>query len=295
MNFEAHRLKGIYGSEAYLITSGKDAVLVDAGYAVGVESVIKQIDKFLDGRELKYIILTHSHYDHIMGTPAISECFPNAKIYAHPLVAKIIAKPNARKTMEELNQGAAERKNTVAEPGWADKLRVDVDVSGGDIINAGEMKIRIMETPGHTNDSISLYFENEDLAIVSESLGVAPGFPDVVPAFIVSYDDAIKSIGMIRDLDPKYIIMPHGDMISGQNIKIYLDNAKKAADNVRRIVMESYEKGLSLGETIEILSGEYYKGNFKKVQPSDALYANWAPMVTKLIEKEYPESDPKSI
>ena len=289
MDFKIHKIDGEYGCEAYLVISGNDAVMVDTGYSIGIDGIIKNIDELLQGRKLRHIILSHSHYDHVMGAPAISEHFPEAKIYAHPRVAKIFSKPNARKTMEDLNRSAgkgkaADNKDIIADKKWSEKLRVDIDISDGDMIKAGDMVIKVIETPGHTSDSISLYFVNEDLVFASESLGVAVGLPDVVPGFIVSYRDSVESIKKIMAIHPKHMITPHSIMISGGDIDTYLENSLNEADRIHDVVMDANKKGYSVDETIEILKDIYYKGPFKEAQPYDALYANWLPMVTKLIQ-----------
>lgn len=286
MNYEVHRINKVFGGEAYLIIGGQDAVLIDTGYAVGVDGTIANIERHLDGRELKHIILSHSHYDHVMGAPAISEHFEGSKIYAHPRIRKVFERPNARKAMDKLNQSAAYERGLTTEDGWAEKLHVDYDVSDGDLIRVGDMPIRVIETPGHTHDSISLYFEDEELLFASESLGVPLDFPGVVPGFIVSYTDSIKSIEKARALNPKHVLLPHSKVRSGEDVKIYFDNGKKEAQRIHDIVTTAHDEGSSIDEIVEQLKDIYYKGNFKEFQTNEAFYANWVPLVTRLTYSE---------
>lgn len=285
MNFEVHMVNGIEGCESCLILSGSDAVLIDTGYSIGADKTAENIAKHLDGRELLHIILTHSHYDHVMGTPNICDLFPNAKIYAHQNVKKTFSKPKVRKALEELNCAAAKERCVIPEKPRTDELHVDFEIKDGDIINIGEMKIRVIETPGHTKDSISLYFENENLVFASESHGVALDFPAVVPGFVSSYDDTVASINKIKKIDPDYIIMPHSKMISGYETDIYLDNALLEAGKIKNIVLTSYDEGCDVEEITEKLKPIYHTGGFGKYQPYDALHANWIPMIKKLIEQ----------
>lgn len=284
MSLTVNRINEVFGGEAYLITSDKGAVLIDSGYAVKVDDTIKNIEKYLGNRKLSAIILTHSHYDHVMGTPAIKEHFPQAKIYAHPRVRRIFSKENARKTMEDMNSAAADERGLTAEYGWADKLHVDVDVEDEDIIKAGDMTIKVIETPGHTKCSISLLFEDDNLLVASESLGVPLDFPGVVPGFIVSYDDAINSIKRVQGLNPDSILLPHSRVVSGEDVHTYLDNALTEAQRIFEIVSHDYKKGHSTEQIVERLKDIYYKGNFKKFQPDKAFYANWIPLVNKIIQ-----------
>lgn len=286
MTYKIHKINEIYGGEAYLLLRDKDAVLIDSGYAIGVEGTIRNIEEHLNGRQLEAIILTHSHYDHVMGSPAISEHFPSAKIYAHPITRKIFSKPNALKTMEEMNHAAAINHNLKASDGWAQKLRVDVDVTDGDIITAGDMKIVVIETPGHTWCSISLYIESENLLIANESLGVPLDFPEVVPAFIVNHKDTVESIKRVQNLKPKSVLLPHSKLISGKDVDVYFENSLKETKRVEDLVTQSHKKSCTTSEIVQQLKDIYFKGKFKEYQPEEAFDANWHPLVTKLIQSK---------
>ena len=74
----------------------------------------------------KYIINTHSHFDHVLGNEQVAE-ITGAKIVQH--------------------------KNS--------KLTKQISVSDGDIIRIGNIPIRILHTPGHSTDSICLVVDNE--------------------------------------------------------------------------------------------------------------------------------------
>ena len=286
MTYKINVVNAVRGGETYLITSGDDAVLIDTGYAAQTDGTIDNINKHLGSRNLSAILLTHSHYDHVMGYGAISEFFADAKTYAHPRVSQIFAKPTARKFMEEMNKAAAAEQGVSPEIGWAEKLRVDVEVQDNQAIDIGDMRIRVIYTPGHTACSISLYFENDDLLVASETLGVAPDFPRVVPGFIVSYEDAIRSIRKIGELHPGNVLLPHGYVISGDDIDLYIKNAQYETDRVHEIAVQGIKDNKTCDQIVDIMKGIYYKGNFRKYQPDEAFYANWIPMINKIMEKE---------
>jgi hydroxyacylglutathione hydrolase len=69
----------------------------------------------------KYVINTHSHFDHILGNDQIAEITG----------ANIIQHENSQ-------------------------LSKHMAVSEGDIVNVGDIPIRILHTPGHSDDSICL-------------------------------------------------------------------------------------------------------------------------------------------
>ena len=56
----------------YLIKEGDDAALVDAGTGEGTARVIANIKKAgTDPHEVRYLFLTHCHFDHTGGAPPV--------------------------------------------------------------------------------------------------------------------------------------------------------------------------------------------------------------------------------
>lgn len=67
-------VSGGFEENTYLLSDGKDAYVIDPGIdASAIHSVIYNLHS-----TLKYVLLTHGHYDHIIGAQAL-----NAPIYAH--------------------------------------------------------------------------------------------------------------------------------------------------------------------------------------------------------------------
>ena len=54
------------GDCAFLLDDGKTAVLYDTGFAFTGSRIAENIRKVLGERQLDYILLTHSHYDHVL-------------------------------------------------------------------------------------------------------------------------------------------------------------------------------------------------------------------------------------
>ena len=72
------------GDSAFLLDDGQTAILYDTGFAFTGYAVADNIRKALGDRPLDYIFLTHSHYDHALGTPYICARYPSAKVVAQP-------------------------------------------------------------------------------------------------------------------------------------------------------------------------------------------------------------------
>ena len=94
-----------------------DAAIIDPSW--NLEKIFDALKK--NTWKPKYIINTHSHFDHVLGNEQVAE-ITGAQIVQH--------------------------KNS--------QLKKQISVSEGDIIKIGDIPIRILHTPGHSFDSICL-------------------------------------------------------------------------------------------------------------------------------------------
>lgn len=168
---------------AYLIF-GDQICLIDSGLA-GSESMIldyiKQTGR--DPQEIDRIIFTHSHADHIGGSPALQKQ-TGCKVAAH-----IDAKP----WIENVDRQYAERPIGNFYELVGGSIEIDSGLKDGDQVDLGDGNIlEIFHTPGHSKGSISLLF-NKDRALFT---GDAVPKPGTVPI----YEDVATSIESIRKL-----------------------------------------------------------------------------------------------
>jgi glyoxylase-like metal-dependent hydrolase (beta-lactamase superfamily II) len=84
------------GDSAFLIDDGKTAILYDSGFGFTGEQLAQKLRRHLGARELAFIFLTHSHYDHAYGAAYVKREFPAARICAGEYAAKIFQKPGAK-------------------------------------------------------------------------------------------------------------------------------------------------------------------------------------------------------
>ncbi|MBQ6391927.1 MAG: MBL fold metallo-hydrolase [Eubacterium sp.] len=75
------------GDSTLFIGSEKSAI-IDTGMEYCSQRLVEEVRKELGDRPLDYILLSHSHYDHVCGLPAIRHAWPEVKVCAHPHAAK---------------------------------------------------------------------------------------------------------------------------------------------------------------------------------------------------------------
>ncbi len=124
--------KGQLEENTYVIVDEAtgEKVIIDPGY-FGQE-IAEVID---DPDSLKYILLTHSHGDHIMALPQLENEYPNA----------ILAVGSDEKELlmnSKLNGSAGILESVTAE--------ANIYLHDGDILKFGETDVKVITTPGHT-------------------------------------------------------------------------------------------------------------------------------------------------
>ncbi len=169
------------------------AFLVDpAVYEEGVETALKQ----MGGTELTYILLTHGHFDHILGVNEFKANHPEAQVVISEEDKPFLTDPQlSHSIMHALNQ----------EP-----IPCDRTVGDGDKLPFDDADIRVIATPGHTPGSVC--FLLEDVLFTGDTLFRTScgrtDFPESVPAKMRG------SLQKLAALDGNYQVLPGHEAFS---------------------------------------------------------------------------------
>ena len=181
-------IEGPIENNNYLIIDEqtKEAALIDcSAVSEQIELDIKR-----NNATLKYILLTHGHFDHIAGIEPTNK---------------------AEVLMHEADMGWVNNVNTylpmVGLPGM-EIPKIDKFINDGDIIKLGELEIKVIHTPGHTQGGVCFYVDGNLFSgdtIFRESVGRC----DLEGG---DFDQIVESIeSKIFTLPPETIIYPgHG-------------------------------------------------------------------------------------
>lgn len=273
------------GDSAFLIDDGKTVILYDTGFGFTGFEVARNIKSVLGERPLDYIFLTHSHYDHALGSAYILRCYPEAKVVAGRYAAEIFKRDGAKRVMRELDAKFAATCGVFDYEFLGDELKVDIPVDDGDIITAGDMCFEVVELPGHTRCSVGYYCREKELLLSTETLGVYDGGEIIAPSYLVSYKMAIESIERVSKLKIKKLLVPHYGILSDSQTEYFLKSMKTAAENAAQIMMDGIKSGKTTEELIADFKERYCHGHVKDIYPDDAVNLNTSIMI-ELIKKE---------
>jgi len=144
-------LTHFYDAYAYLVTRKSTAILIDAGSGLATEKLFKNIINIeIEPRMVKYLVLTHGHYDHIGGAKKLKEKI-NCKVVMHQLDAEVLEKADAILSAADFYGESFEPCNVDLELTTEDKETLRLD----------SIIFEVLHIPGHTPGSIALYYESD--------------------------------------------------------------------------------------------------------------------------------------
>lgn len=273
------------GDAAFLIDDGKTTILYDTGFGFTADAIAEKIKAYLSERKLDYIFLTHSHYDHALGSAYVLRHYPEAKVVAGRYAAEVFRREGAIKTMKKLDSSYAAACGITGYAFLGDALKVDFPVDDGDIIHAGDMTFKVLGLPGHTRCCVGFYCEEEGLLLSCETLGVYDGEKTILPVSLVSFSDTIASIEKVEKLRISAVLAPHYGLLDERQTEFYLKNMKSAALNAADYIVGSFKKGLSEEDILANYIEKIWCGYFKEIYPEDATKLNSSIMI-RLIKNE---------
>lgn len=273
------------GDSAFLLDDGETAILYDSGFGFTGFEVAQNIKNVLGDRPLDYIFLTHSHYDHALGSAYILRYFPDAKVVAGRYAAEIFKRDGAKRTMRELDRKFADKCDYNEYEFLGDELRVDIPCDDNDIINAGKMQFQVLNLPGHTKCSVGFYCKEYELLLSTETLGVYDGESTILPSCLVSYKMTVDSIERVQKLKIKKLLAPHYGILNEKQTEFFIANMKNSTEKIIGEISENIKAGLTDSEIFEKFKEKYWHGYFKEIYPVDAMKLNTEIMIN-LIKKE---------
>lgn len=274
------------GGDAYLLDTGSTAVLFDSGFGCCGDRLVANLEKCLSGRDLDYILLSHSHYDHAPGSAWCAQRWRDVKIAASLKTKSVFSRPGAIAVMRKLDAAASELYGVSSSEDHFDELRVDIPLNDGELFNIGGTQCRMLLFPGHTNCSSGFWFQDSGLLLASETLGVYAGGETVTPAFLVGFQAGIDSIKKALEMDIRHMLVPHFGMIHGGDCRKFLQLSLQCSKVMWQAVTEGYKKGMTKDKLKLLLKGLFFTEEKRVIQPEEAFDLNSGYMID-IILNEY--------
>jgi glyoxylase-like metal-dependent hydrolase (beta-lactamase superfamily II) len=209
-------IEGIGSANVFCIGNPQEFVLIDTGIFMKTKYLIDELNKSdFHLQQLKLILITHCHCDHIGGVKEILDQ-STAKVAAHKndipyiLQKSIIDGPYKEMMIEE--QKVMKKLNCVVP-------KVDIELEDNDIIES----FSVINVPGHTPGSIALYQSEKrwmffgDVIRESKKDGVNIGKPE---KFNLDTEQVKKDARRLLSYDIEYALLSHRKAYIGNDVNI---------------------------------------------------------------------------
>ncbi|MHC1771573.1 MAG: MBL fold metallo-hydrolase [Flexilinea sp.] len=210
---------------AGVIVGPQWAIVVDT-LAVPEESLA--IQKFIIeeiGVPVRYLIDTHSHSDHAWGN-----CyFPGATIIAHTKCAELLREKGIPALEATKKQNPAFHNSKIILP--------HLTFSYGELtLKIGKKNLVILLTPGHSDDGISVFVEEDRVLFAGDSFMPVPQMAEG------RYQDTLTVMRKIGAMGLENIIQGHGDIILRGEIDDAIQENITYIENVRDFARKAIKK-----------------------------------------------------
>lgn len=219
---------GTAGLSSILIETDDGLILIDGGLpqsAALIDANLRNLG--FDTRDVKAILVSHAHYDHVGGVAALQR-FSGASVFASLPGRETLS---AGRLSEGDPQYIAD-----SEQGSFPAVRDVVAVGDGEVVTIGSVDVKAVYTPGHTPGGTTWTWQSCALnacydVVYADSMSAvsAEGFEFTSNGVA---NELVASAGKIADLDCDILLSPHPFFFGMQDKLERLDKGNPFVNNV---------------------------------------------------------------
>lgn len=178
---------GPIGTNCYFLQDEESGLMAIIDPGDDWERILHQVKK-AEG-EVKYILLTHGHYDHTTAVPDLVKALPGVQVYIHQADAN----------------GAGSQLFPLAS-----QVKDLNNYDEGDTLPLGSLTIEVLHTPGHSKGSVTL--KVGDVLFTGDTLFCGScGRTDLRGG---SYEEIMASLKRLGELEGDFHVCPGHDRTS---------------------------------------------------------------------------------
>ncbi len=259
-----------FGLANSILIEGKDGlIIVDTMESVENARMVLGEFKKISDKPVRAIIYTHNHVDHVLGTREMAGPGDLPEIYAHEtlhsyvqrLVNKMLPVIGTR-SMRMFGNYLDER--GLVNAGIGPYLGINDRSTSGylrptqtfsdtkEIIVAG-IRLKLIHAPGETDDQTYVYLPDQNLLICADNFyNSFPNLYTIRGTLFRSFENWYKSIDLIREIRPEYLVPCHGKPLFGAD-EIYsaLTDYRDAIQFIHDQGIRGMNQGMTPDELVE--------------------------------------------
>jgi len=284
----------LLGSELFnlYLVKGETYAIIEGGVSGIAYPFLAQLSQLnVPPESISHLVILHSHFDHMMVFPVLKERYPWMKIVTSDLNRATFSSERVVAKIFD-----SDRKMTLAlkERGMisdAPNLEsytffpLDITVQEGSVLDlGGGVRMKFLETPGHSPDCLAVFLEEEGLLFCSDGAGFYTPPYFFRPNYWYRLDDAEKSLDKMKAIDPEILCRGHyGAMIGKDLARKHLQMNRQSIEDFKAFVLEKINRGLSVEEITQDVTVRFSKGFLELFPPEENLRL-WKLLIQRTLE-----------
>ena len=243
---------------------------------------------------VRQVVVTHAHPDHVMAVPMFRRAFAGITVLASEAAARTLSAEKAIAFFRQVDgalTGALLKAGSITErdrPKALEDNQIAVDrlIREGDTIAVEGGGFTVLETPGHSECSLSFHDPERGILIISDATGYyIPQHGYWWPNYFTGYATYLDSMRRLAGLGAEIVCLSHNGAIRGaEDVKAYFSGAISATEEYHRRIVDEAKSGKD-GRTIaEELGCQVYEKT--QLLPVDFFQKNCSLLVKQSLGHE---------
>jgi glyoxylase-like metal-dependent hydrolase (beta-lactamase superfamily II) len=179
-----------FGFNIYALINGSEALLIDTAFENHAKAVLEDLEK--EGVEIKQVVFSHFHPDHISGLPV----FNSPTLYGNGLY------------QESLNKYTPVDKHHYFS---------DVNIlSETSKLTFGQFEMQFKLIQGHVICGLFTIINNKFIHVADDLMASNEGIPLLPSVHISNVKEHIESLELLKDYSSCTLLLSHGNALTGE-------------------------------------------------------------------------------
>lgn len=254
----------------YLVKGEREGAIFEGGTSPMGPLLVEQLQQLGIARDfVRQVVITHGHPDHVMAVPLLRRMFPNVRVLASPIAAQTLATEKAVAFFCQIDQalsgallqsGAIGEKHK-AEPPTDKTIAVDRIIKEGDSVQVENLSFQVLETPGHSDCSLSFYEPAGRVLLISDASGYyLPAHDYWWPNYFGNYAAYVASMRRLAGLECEVLCLSHNAAIRGaDDVQTYFRRAIEATEQYHERILAAAREGKGVRQIGEQFGSEVFE------------------------------------
>lgn len=262
-----------------------DLLITDPGASVHVASIPERLGTLnLDVTKISRVVVTHLDVDRVGGISLLRTLAPYMQFVCTAEVSKFLQDTHFVEKLWIEDQDCWRTLSQEPYPitsfeEYLKSIKPDQVWQNGETITIGDVFVRQVNTPGHTEHSTSFLISPYEFLIVDETFGYLRPNALTAPGADFSLEASLASLALFDDRELSGIGLSYGGAITGSLVNSHIESLRQNTNDLQSEVKECRNSGMALDDIKAQVEGSFYttasKDSFLKQSITNSFEKIW--------------------